>query len=495
MTYKNYTVEQYVKAMSHSFYDNFGFSEADAAAWFMKQPGARAVISTWGVTRDSLINTYIPALKTILNGGYMAFLIVTVTEGGGAGGWINHFATDAPGGGLVNLERDAHWIQDDLFVNPYPPATTDPYGRYYQPFVEDNPGRMESDYESLPDSAIGLYFIPATLAQNTWIWGEQWSIANHVYWGNPMNTFINIMRSAGIDPFSEPGTPPKPNPNRDPETGESGSPNEHNFPGLPGAELSGVIGDAVGKLSQHIMEAYENLLTKQLYDTYGGNSQLKINEYINIRKTFNNTYVLKQTPKIIKAIMDVIQSVSNTKDLGIPTSTPPSQDPVSPSQGNGTDKPDPNEPTPTQPNIAALIAKWAGARVGQSFDPDGYFGAQCVDLIAQVSIDLNLGLNTAGNCAKNIWNNPVPSNWHKVTANPASDADGIEKWNSVPIGSIVWFTNSGAGHVAIKASDTFCDVWNQNYGTDGSGGPNVRVNIGGWVTSGGAGVLGFWVPN
>lgn len=136
---------------------------------------------------------------------------------------------------------------------------------------------------------------------------------------------------------------------------------------------------------------------------------------------------------------------------------------------------------------------WSNARIGQSFDTDGQYGAQCVDLISWLNQNVfNMGLNTSGDYAKNIYYNNLPSGWKKVAGNPNNDAESAKIWDSLPIGSIVWFTNSGAGHVAIK-SGGWAWCLQQNYATDGWGGPITNQNISGWIESGGAGFLGAWV--
>ena len=132
--------------------------------------------------------------------------------------------------------------------------------------------------------------------------------------------------------------------------------------------------------------------------------------------------------------------------------------------------------------------------LGKAFDMDGQWGAQCVDLIVKLNQEFGLGLNTGGLYAKDIYHNNVPSNVRKVQGDPNNDANAKKIWDTLPLGAIVFFTNADAGHVAIK-SGGWCWCLEQNYNTNGWGGPITNDNIAGWIESGGAGFSGAWVIN
>lgn len=138
------------------------------------------------------------------------------------------------------------------------------------------------------------------------------------------------------------------------------------------------------------------------------------------------------------------------------------------------------------------------SRVGTTF-PDAVVG-QCVAMITGVSRELHIGFDTycrGVGGAKDLWNNSVPSGWHKVPGDPANDAHAAQIWNSLPNGAIVIFTNSGYGHVAVKNGPWGSpgDTIQQNWNTDGGGGPVTTGNCGGWCQGGGAGFLGAWVSD
>lgn len=134
------------------------------------------------------------------------------------------------------------------------------------------------------------------------------------------------------------------------------------------------------------------------------------------------------------------------------------------------------------------------SHIGQAYDMDGVYWAQCVDLIVKLNQEFSLGLNTSGLYAKDIYYNNVPSHIKKVNGDPNNDDNAKKIWDTLPLGAIVFFTNSGAGHVAIK-SGGWCWCLEQNYNTNGGGGPITNDNIAGWIESGGAGFSGAWVIN
>lgn len=85
-----------------------------------------------------------------------------------------------------------------------------------------------------------------------------------------------------------------------------------------------------------------------------------------------------------------------------------------------------------------------------------------------------MGLNTSGDYAKNIASNPVPNGWKHVNVpNGASKEQRTKIWNDLPRGAVVYFWNSGAGHVGFKSGDNF-KLLSQNMKNDAlMGGGNI----------------------
>lgn len=470
-SHKSYTTDEYIAFLSQPFSNNFGISEKDCINWFMQQNGSLPVRQYYGVNKENLANTYIPRLKEAFNGGFFLFLAITVCEGGGAGNWINHYMTDTSSGGLNTMNDDIDYIYT-TFDKHFPPAVSAP--EIFAPYEEDVAGETDRVYNLVPSNSLGSYYIPSTMAGNAWIFGEKWCLKYqsaappYVYFGNPYDDIINVIKSCGADPFGD--TPAKPNP--DPEVDEDNKGNQ-----------SSELDLNYQKVAKKIIDSFNNLLTKQLYNL--NDNDHFTNEGLQIYKTYNNLYKAKYNLKFL----DFIKSLLNTKDMDLNNSGAGQQD----KEPDGSDNKPPSIDSGKDNTILNSLYKWCNERQGKSYDFDGVYGAQCVDLITTLNSEFNLGLNLSGLYAKDIYNNSLPSNWEKITGNPNNDNESKNIWNTIPNGAIVWFTNSGAGHVGVKAGDWALTL-NQNVDDPaGNGGPIRKTQLKTWIESGGAGFLGAWV--
>lgn len=471
--YKDHTTEEYVTWLSRPLADNYGISEEDIVNWFMAQKGARPVIQTWGVDKAWLLNTGIPTLKSGLDGGYVMFLMITVSEGGGAGGWINHYASDTSGGALGNMNRDIDYI-NDVTTHIYPPAMSAPEvgGRY----VEDVPGETQRVMDAVPMKSVGSYFMPATMAGNAWVFGTNWCNANQgpkapsVYFGNPYDQIIANIASFGADPFGDTGATPNPQP-------DGGQPIETG---------TDAWNEFTKKIMNKIFDAIRSAFKLKLYDMTVTDHKKIRNSFFNMTRGMANWYYTHLNPAWIENLKNELgaEQDDNNNNAG---------------SNNGSDNSSGSIAGGGGP-INEQVYQWCKDRIGQAFDPDGVYGAQCVDLIHQVSIDLSLGLDTSGDYAKNIWNNPVPAGWHKVMGDTGNDDNSANIWNALPNGAIVWFTNLQAGHVAVK-SGNWAQCLQQNYNVPGGvGGPITDQNLANWIKygdpyGGPVGFLGAWVAD
>lgn len=486
-SYKTYSIEQYQAFLSQPFSNNFGISEEACANWFVGQAGAKPVMNSYGVNKSNLLSTYIPRLKEAFNGGYFLFLAITVTEGGGAGNWLNHYASDTSSGGLNTMNDDIAYVYT-TFTKQFPPAISAPeVGGAY---VEDVPGQTQAVYNAVPENSLGAYFMPSTMAGNSWVFGEKWSLANqgarppYVYYGNPYDDIIRTIKSTGADPFGT--TPAQPNPDPPPSQDD------------PSEDLGQSKNDQPSelpidykKLAEQLIGMFQTALNGQVY-TQSERVQ-QANTSIKITKTYNNLYKVTYT----SGLLDTIKGTLNTKDTGQNQSGAGQQDK---NEDGSNNKPPSIDSGKTDDGVMKQIAEWCEARQGQSFDYDGVYGAQCVDLGQWINAEFKLGLNFNNNpnygeegmYAKRIWENALPSDWERVNADPSNDQKSLEIWNSLPVGCVVWFTNKWAGHVGFKAGPNWL-TYNQNVDDIyGNGGPLRKTNLTNFI-SGGAGFLGAWV--
>ena len=203
MAYKEYTNDQYVAFLKHDLGSDFGFTESEFLDMYMKLNfSAIAPMTTYKVTRKQLEDDYIPLLNSIM-GGYVFFLLYSYAEGGGAGNWVNHYAADTNSTPYGCMRTDAKYLVG-LSTKRSVPAMSDPYGGYDQPYTEDTPGETARVLRSMPSGSIGRVYIPSTMAGNAWVWGTAWAEKNwgSGKYGNPYDTLIDLIKSAGHDPFS-----------------------------------------------------------------------------------------------------------------------------------------------------------------------------------------------------------------------------------------------------------------------------------------------------
>lgn len=204
MAYKEYTEAQYKKFLSHKLGDNFGIKQSVFLDKFMALPfSAISPFTTYGVTRKQLEDDYIPLLKSIL-GGYVYFLLYSYHEGGGAGNWINHYASDTNSTPYGCMRTDAKYLLNVSHMHGSP-AMSDPYGGWYANYTEDNPGETSRVLQSMPNGSIGRAYMQSTMAGNAWVWGTSWANANWGtnHYGNPYDQMIDLIKKMGGDPFGD----------------------------------------------------------------------------------------------------------------------------------------------------------------------------------------------------------------------------------------------------------------------------------------------------
>lgn len=180
---------------------DWGISDATIEEWFLKQAGARKVINKYGINASN-INEISTAVK---NAGVSAvfFYVYTISEGSGAGGFINHFGSDTSGGGTGNATRDAKYLKETSNKTGLNPSWIDA-GSPVDFVPQDVKNKGNSDFQSIPLNTIGKAYIPATAAAT---WEVYYPIGlkkdfNKVQdYGSPLSTMISSIKKIGGDPL------------------------------------------------------------------------------------------------------------------------------------------------------------------------------------------------------------------------------------------------------------------------------------------------------
>jgi hypothetical protein len=102
------TLDQVKTFASEPITSTWNISNSTVEQWFLKQAGAQATIGKYGLNSSNIgqITSAVEAAHV----SPVFFYLYTVNEGGGAGGFINHYASDIPGGGPANAKHDAEYL-------------------------------------------------------------------------------------------------------------------------------------------------------------------------------------------------------------------------------------------------------------------------------------------------------------------------------------------------------------------------------------------------
>lgn len=275
-TYKIFSESEYESFLKNKFSNNYGISEESIANWFMSQRGSYAVRYSYGVTKENLLSTYIPKLKELL-GGYVFFLMYTVTEGGGAGNWINHYMSDTGSTGLQCLIDDCNYLLEvNNKYNGYPIAMTAPEVSGQPP--QENINQGQNVYNSVGRDTIGAVMMPSTMAGNAWVFAEKWCLQNqgsyapYVYFGNPYNQMIQGIQELGGNPFT-------------PESSQSDSKPSTKIPTVDNKQSIELFIKEFGNLLGKIKQQFNNNLSGV------GNDTIYNNDILRAEKVYNDSLI------------------------------------------------------------------------------------------------------------------------------------------------------------------------------------------------------------
>jgi PlyCA-like lysin len=151
-----FTIDQVRTFASEPITSTWNISNSTVEQWFLKQAGAKPTIGKYGLN-SSNIGAITSAVQAA-NVSPVFFYLYTVNEGGGAGGFINHYAGDIPGGGPANAKRDADYLASQSKDKSAGPATGggEPASL---PTAE-----AKQILDALPLGSIGVVYIQATSA-------------------------------------------------------------------------------------------------------------------------------------------------------------------------------------------------------------------------------------------------------------------------------------------------------------------------------------------
>jgi hypothetical protein len=188
-----FTIDQEKTFLSEVVTSTWNISNSTVEQWFLKQAGAQPVIGRYGLNSSNIgqISSAIQAA----NVSPVFFYIDTVNEGGGAGGFINHYGGNAAGGGPGNATRDAQYIVSESHTTADEPATGggEPAD---MPTAE-----VKSILDALPKGSIGVYYIQATSATTAELEDLSGKTGDWSgLFGHPISDMMQNIKTMGGDP-------------------------------------------------------------------------------------------------------------------------------------------------------------------------------------------------------------------------------------------------------------------------------------------------------
>ena len=188
-----FTIDQVKTFSSEPITSTWNLSNSTVEQWFLRQAGAQATKNKFGLNSSNI--GQITSAVQAANVSPAFFYLYTVNEGGGAGGFINHYGSDTSGGGPGNATRDAQYLATQSKDKGAGPATGggEPSN---MPTAE-----AQQILAAIPSGSIGVVYIQATsavTAELETLSGKtgSWS----TLFGKPLSSTMQNIKTMGGDP-------------------------------------------------------------------------------------------------------------------------------------------------------------------------------------------------------------------------------------------------------------------------------------------------------
>ena len=176
---------------------DWGVSDKTVEDWFLQQGGAQEAISRYRLNSGNIGE--ITKVVKEMGISRVFFYAYTVNEGGGAGGFINHFASSTSSG-VNDAKRDAEYLADQSKIMDSKPAWVDAAFPQHDYVPQDVKDKGDEDFKSMPSGTIGRAYIPATAATTWEVYYPDMlkKEKNHVQnYGAPLHDVMENIKSMG----------------------------------------------------------------------------------------------------------------------------------------------------------------------------------------------------------------------------------------------------------------------------------------------------------
>lgn len=189
---KEYTLDEVTKFATSSLKSTWNISDDTAASYFLSHNAG--VATKYGLSTGNIGEV----TKAVKDAGVSPafFYLYAVTEGGGAGGFINHYGSDSGAGARADAVRDAEYlVQWANSVGGSPATETWSLGN----MPTDKPQKI---LDKMPKGSIGRVYIQATAAvtmELNELSGVTWDRNPSFSFGRPITHMMNMITSVGGD--------------------------------------------------------------------------------------------------------------------------------------------------------------------------------------------------------------------------------------------------------------------------------------------------------
>lgn len=292
VVYKKYGMKVYRRFLHTNFNSDFG---VDKEKFINKLYGVCAaesgnIIHRMGITLEDWKKNYIPIISNHLGkGAYVMFMCICANEGGaGTNSYINNKNSPHTNPRDILLD-DVKTIKNGInsFNLPVCRSAHEVLGG--TPYIPDKNNNDIKMLNSCKKGTVGRYYIPFTMAGNSWIFATKWTLAHqgpvpNCYFGNPYDSCIDYIKSCGGKINGSGGSPSNSNSNN----------KEDN------AKISAE--DIVENIERALRFDIHNIAMTNYYE----------NAFISMERTYNNTYKLRFRHDFLENI--VKNAISNTDD-------------------------------------------------------------------------------------------------------------------------------------------------------------------------------------
>lgn len=197
----SYTQDQVKAFASEPVTSTWNIPDGSVEHWFLKQAGAQATVTKYGLTSSNIgdISAAVKAAQV----SPVFFYLWAVNEGGGAGGFINHYVkSHDTGSGVKDATADAEYMVAQSKDMNSIPSWIDA-GNPVDFVPQDVKTAGNADFKKMPSGSIGRLYIAAGAAAAWEVYypdGLKKQFNKVQNYGSPLKQAMQNIQSMGGDP-------------------------------------------------------------------------------------------------------------------------------------------------------------------------------------------------------------------------------------------------------------------------------------------------------